>query len=105
MGNIFKKINGILAEGIAHRIWGHALYSMDKLRWEEAQRLCEKSVAILEAGSNTIEIARTYVIWVQICAEQGQIDVSRRYWQKAITSFEKAGLSWEQENVQEFLKS
>jgi hypothetical protein len=100
-----KKINGILSEGIAHKVWARALYAMDKHRWDAAQEHLAYSVKILASGQNTNEMARTHVMWGLLCADQGQGDAAQRHWQKAFNAFESAGLKWDLERVRELLEA
>ena len=102
---IAKQINGILAQGIAHHVWGRALYALDVAHWDETQEHMAQSVKLLEAGQNSNEIARTYELWGRLCVDHGQDDVARKYWQLAADSFKTAGLVWELENVQALLNA
>ena len=102
---IAKPVNGILAEGVAHRVWGRALYASDAQQWDEAQSHLAQSVKILEAGQNTNEVARTHETWGLLYRDQGQNDLARKYWQKAAHAYENAGLVWELEKVKTLLNT
>lgn len=100
---IAQKTGGILAEGIARRVWGQALCGLVPPRWDDAEVQLEKSLGVLESGHNLLEAARTRVAWGSICRDRGNLPSAREHWEKAAALFEASGLNRELEEVRALL--
>ncbi|MGD9008095.1 MAG: tetratricopeptide repeat protein, partial [Desulfobacteraceae bacterium] len=102
---IARQIKGILAEGIARRVWAQALCTKDPNSWDEAQGLLEHSLKILQAGQNSNEVARTRLMWGRLCADTGRTEAAHDHWQEAVREFDAAGLTHEAESAKRLLKN
>jgi class 3 adenylate cyclase/tetratricopeptide (TPR) repeat protein len=98
-----QKAGGILAEGIARRLWGQALASFESPRWDEAEIQLAESLKVLESGQNRLEAARTHRAWGLLCHDRGNLASAREHWQKAAALFAASGLTRELAEVREFL--
>ena len=101
---IAQQIKGILAEGIARRIWAQALCAKDAANWDHAQELLAHSLKILQAGQNNNEVARSRLIWGRLCEEFGDSDAAHDMWRQTASEFEAAGLTDEAKSVWHLLK-
>ncbi len=102
---IARQIKGILAEGIARRVWAQALCAKDPGNWDEAQVLLEHSLKILKAGENNNEASRTRLIWGRLCADTGRMEAAHDHWRGAAREFDAAGLAHEAESAKRLLKN
>jgi hypothetical protein len=102
---IARQIKGILAEGIARRVWAQALCAKDPGNWDEARALLEHGLKILQTGQNNNEVARTRLIWGRLCADNGRMTAAQDHWQEAVREFEAAGLPHEAEAAKRLLKN
>jgi tetratricopeptide (TPR) repeat protein len=102
---IAQQIKGILAEGIARRVWAQALCAKDAGNWDEAQDLLTHSLKILQAGQNNNEVARTRLIWGRLCADTGRTEAAHDHWQDAARAFDAAGMIDEAASVKRLLEN
>jgi class 3 adenylate cyclase/tetratricopeptide (TPR) repeat protein len=98
-----QKAGGILAEGIARRLWGQALGSFEAPRWDEAEIQLAESLKVLESGQNRLEAARTHRVWGLLCHDRGNLASASEHWQKAAALFAASGLTRELAEVRELL--
>jgi tetratricopeptide (TPR) repeat protein len=90
---------GIFAEGMAERVWGQALASLDPPQWEEAETHMTASLRALETGDCRVEVARTHLAWGKICLLRGDLAAAEGHFLKAAQQFEASGLAAELEQT------
>lgn len=99
-----QSVGGVLAEGLAQRVWGQALARLEPPQWDQAETHLAASVTTLESCHAYIDAARTQFFWGQICAASRRSTAAREHLQKAAAQFETSGLTHELEKVQVALK-
>jgi len=100
-----RAAGGLYGEGLAQRVWGQAMAEADPPLWEEAEVHLAASVQLLEAGEAFLEVARTRVVWGQICRKRGTLLSAQEHFGKAVAQFETSGLASEREKVRDYLTS
>jgi tetratricopeptide (TPR) repeat protein len=87
-----QTVGGHIAEGIAQRVWGQALVTVDPSRWEDAQAHLDTSVRLLEGGEACIVAAHTHMVWGQLCLDRGYVAAAREHLTRAAEQYEASGL-------------
>jgi tetratricopeptide (TPR) repeat protein len=100
---VAKPAGGILAEGLAQRIWGQALATADPPRWDESERHMAESLRALETGEAHLEAAHTHAAWARLCHDRGDGAAAREHFTHAAAQFETSGLDGELERVRSLL--
>ncbi len=87
--------SSLFAEGLAERVWGQALATIQPTRFEEAARHLRHSLAKFEEGDARLEAARTHVVWGKICSAHGDGAFAREHFERALAQFETSRLDSE----------
>jgi class 3 adenylate cyclase/tetratricopeptide (TPR) repeat protein len=97
---VAQAVDGVFAEGLAHRVWGQALAATAPPQWAEAEAHLAKSLRLLESGEVRLEAARTHVAWGKLCRHRGDFTGAREHFEKAAAQFEVSRLIEELERAQ-----
>lgn len=100
-----QAINGLFAIGIAERIWGLALASLEPDNWEEAERHLAASVAALQAGNARLEVARTHLAWGRAARARQEDAAARTHLLQALAQFRASGMQEEAAQAESLLAS
>lgn len=100
---ISQEMGGVLAEGIARRLWAQTLIAQPSPRWHEAEEQLIKSIQVLESGPSRPEVARTHMALGFLCRSLEDIPAARKHWEKAATLFESCSIDKEFENARNLL--
>ena len=98
-----QRLGAILSTGIAYRVWGQALYQLDRHCFEDVVQKFTQSVRILESGHNQMEAARTHFAWGQLYYDQGNADAARVHLTQASNMFSEGNANMDLENVAKLL--
>jgi class 3 adenylate cyclase/tetratricopeptide (TPR) repeat protein len=90
--------NSLYALGVAERVWGQALASLDPPRWGEIAAHMAASLDAFEAGEAHLMAARTHLAWGRICLGYSPTVAHDHLW-KAAAQFELSGLAGELEQT------
>jgi tetratricopeptide (TPR) repeat protein len=96
---------GIFSEGIAQRVWGQALATVNGSGDAQAEVHLEKSLKLLEEGEAVIEVARTHVALGQVLRARGNMETAREHFEKAAAQFQASGLAGELEQTKHLIDS
>jgi predicted ATPase len=100
-----KRNSSVFAEGVAERIRGQALASLQNRRLDEAETHFATSLAKFEAGGARLEAARTRVAWSQVMVLRGNAQAAREQLERAAAQFKASGLTSELEQTQQLITS
>jgi tetratricopeptide (TPR) repeat protein len=100
---ISQEVGGVLAEGIARRVWAQTLTAQPSPQWNEAEAQLTESLRVLELGPSRPEAARTRLVWGSLCHSRGDVASARKHWEKAAALFESCDIAKELENVRRLL--
>jgi len=70
---VAKNMDGVLALGLAHRVWARALAAKNRPDWDSAERHLSESIRFLESGALWLPVAHTRMTWGQLSAMRGDI--------------------------------
>ncbi len=90
-----KSVDGVYAEGLAHRIWAQALMALTPPRYDEAETHLAASLQLFESGDARLEAARTHVAWGILCRDRGDPASAREHLGRAAAQFEASELTQE----------
>jgi tetratricopeptide (TPR) repeat protein len=94
-----RAVGGLYGEGLAQRVWGQTLAAASSSHWAEAEAHLAASIQALETGQALLEVARTQVVWGQLCRERGNETGALEHFEKAAAQLEDAGLAHERLRV------
>lgn len=94
---------GLFAAGIAERVRGEALSTMEPPRPDEADAHFANSLARFEEGGARLETARTRVIWGRVMAQRGNGQAAREQFEKAAAQFSASGLVRELQDTERLM--
>ena len=100
---ISQAVGGVLAEGIARRVWAQTLTSQPPPRWDEAEVQLAESLRVLESGPCRPEVARTHLVWGSLCHSLGDVASARKHWENAAALFDCCEIAQELVNVRKLL--
>ncbi len=100
-----QETGGVFSGGIAERVWGQALATMNGPEDTQAEVHLEKSLKLFEEGEAVIEAARTRVAWGHVLQTRGQAAAARARLEKAAAQFEASGLANELEQTKSLIDS
>ncbi len=100
-----KSVDGMYAEGLAHRIWAQALMALRPPRYDEAETHLAASLQLFESGDVRLEAARTRLVWGKIYHQQGNVAGAREHLARAAAQFEASGLTQELYETRDMLDS
>lgn len=100
-----QKAGGIYGVALAERTWAQALARLDPPLWEDAEARLAESLRLFEEGDSRLEMARTQVVWGDICRARGDLSGAGEHCRKALQQFEVSGLADEVARLRELLKS
>jgi tetratricopeptide (TPR) repeat protein len=92
-------IGGLFAEGLAHRVWGQALATLNLPHWNEAEMHFTASLRALESCEAIPEAARTHLAWGLLCRDRGDSIAALEHFEAATVQFETSGLTRELERT------
>jgi len=91
-----RSVDGVLAEGVAQRVWGQVLAETDRAeRKDELDAHFAESLRRFEEGDAVLETARTHVAWGKILRGRGDVGSTREHFEQAAAQFEASGLTRE----------
>jgi len=96
-----QAIGGLFAEGLAHRVWGQALASLNSPRWDEVEVHFTASLHALDSCEAIPEVARTHLLWGLLCCDHSDTSGALKQFEAAAAQFERAGLTHELERTRE----
>jgi tetratricopeptide (TPR) repeat protein len=96
-------VEGHFGGGFAHRVWGQALAAVSPPQWAEAETHLAEAARLHESGSTAPEVARTHVVWGQLCRDRGDVAAARAHWEQAAALLSAAHLAPEVEQTQALL--
>jgi len=97
--NIASSAGGLFAEGLAHRVCGQTLVTLNPPRWDEAEMHFTASLHALESCEAIPEAARTHLAWGLLCRDRGDSITALKHFEAATLQFETAGLTRELERT------
>ncbi|HEY6408665.1 MAG TPA: AAA family ATPase, partial [Ktedonobacteraceae bacterium] len=97
--SIAHSVGDFFAEGLAHRVWGQALATLNPPRWDEAEMHFTASLRALEPCGAIPEAARTHLAWGLLCRDRGDSISALKHFEAATVQFETAGLTRELERT------
>jgi len=97
--NIASSAGGLFAEGLAHRVCGQTLATLNPPRWDEAEMHFTASLHALESCEAIPEAARTHLAWGLLCRDRGDSITALKHFEAATLQFETAGLTRELERT------
>ena len=102
---VAQMTGAVWSSGVAYRVWGLALASIDPPGWEEAEKHFAESLTVLETetGRNQLEAARTRVAWGQVCRDRGNTATAHSHWEEANHQFIESDAPREVERVQKLI--
>jgi tetratricopeptide (TPR) repeat protein len=89
--------------GVAYRVWGQAVASLNPPGWEEAEKHFAESISILETGKNRLEAARTHLAWGKVCHDRGNTGTALNHWEQANRQFTESKATREVQKVQNLM--
>ncbi|HEY4721069.1 MAG TPA: hypothetical protein VII92_04435, partial [Anaerolineae bacterium] len=96
-----------IAEGLAQRVWGLALAGLvpagQSSQWDEAETHLATSLVAFKNGDANLEVARTHVVWGQVCQDRGYLEAAMDHLQKAAHQFKLTGRTEELVQTQQLL--
>lgn len=99
--NIARFAGGLFAEGLAYRVWGQALATLNPPRWNEAELRLSASLQALESCEAIPEAARTHLAWGRFCRDNNDLTAALEHFEAAAVQFETAELTRELERTRE----
>jgi hypothetical protein len=78
-----RDIDGVLSEGIAHRIAAQALFAQEWPDYDTIYQHLENSVTCLELGEAVLESIRSHKFWAKVALRRGDSRRSTFHIQKA----------------------
>ncbi len=91
--SVAQSMGGILAEGVAYRVWGQALAALEPPQWDMAEEHLSVSLQLLEEGDARLEAAWTNMAWGEVCRNRANMLAAREHFQAAAAQFEISGLT------------
>lgn len=98
-----QSVDGLFAQGHAHRVWGQALATSASPLWDEVESHMATSFQSFEAGQGHVEAARTQVAWGELCRRRGNLQAARQHFEQAVTILEQTDLTAELEKTRGLL--
>lgn len=96
---------GIFSEGVAQRVWGQALASLNEAETKEAEAHLQESLRLLEEGEALVEAARTRVALGRLRQSRGERVEARADFEQAAEQFRISGLMREMEESIRLIES
>ncbi len=93
------------AEGLAERVWGQALATIQAAHLEEAAIHFTNSLTKFEEGGARLETARTHIAWGKVLQERGNMEAAREHFEKAAAQFQESGMVSELEQAKHLINS
>jgi hypothetical protein len=85
----------LFGQSLGHRVWGHALATLDAPQWNEAEAHLAESARLFDACGMPMELARTERAWGLVCRGRGDHDGARVHLGRALALFEGSDLAEE----------
>lgn len=83
---------GIFGAALAERIWAQALARAEPPQWEAVDKRLTNAMSLFEEGDNRLEVARTHVVWGDLCRGRGDLSAASAHYRDALRQFEASAL-------------
>jgi tetratricopeptide (TPR) repeat protein len=98
-------IGGVLAQGMAHRVWGQAVAGLTPPRWDEVAAHFDEAMRLFELADARLELVHTWVAQGQLLHDQARLSEAQDVWAKAAAQFESFDLPGQAAQVKKLLQA
>ena len=99
-----QETGGIYGAALAARTWAQVLVRSDPPMWEDGEARLAESLRLFEEGDSRLEVARTHVIWGDVCRARGDVSAASGHYRTALEQFEMSGLASEASRLHQLLQ-